>query len=210
MAISLLLADDEEIIRFGVKRMVEGTEIEVRGEAANGEELLSRAKEGTFDAALVDIRMPLLDGLGALQRLQVEASHLPVIVISAIDNPHYIARALSLGASGFILKEEPRERWLASIRAVASGGACWTREELRRVTGTSAMPRQLGDIDVPLTQREKEVLKLLASGLTNREIAQLLQISYETVKEHVQHILRKVGVVDRTQAAIWAVRNQLV
>ena len=90
------------------------------------------------------------------------------------------------------------------------GEAAWTREELRRVTGALATPRIVSDVEVPLTQRESEVLRQLANGLTNKEIALALGISYETVKEHVQHILRKIGVSDRTQAAVWAVRKGLV
>ena len=97
-----------------------------------------------------------------------------------------------------------------AIQAAASGEAIWSRDELRRVTGALAAPRNGSNVEVPLTKRESEVLKQLAFGLTNKEIAQSLGISYETVKEHVQHILRKIGVSDRTQAAVWAVRNNLV
>ena len=99
---------------------------------------------------------------------------------------------------------------IAGIRTAASGESAWTRDELRRVTGALATPRLTADVEVPLTQRESEVLRQLAYGLTNKEIAQTLHISYETVKEHVQHILRKIGVSDRTQAAVWAVRQGLV
>jgi DNA-binding NarL/FixJ family response regulator len=99
---------------------------------------------------------------------------------------------------------------LSAIRKAARGESVWTREELRRVTGALATPRLAADVDVPLTQRESEVLRLLALGQTNKEIAQALHISYETIKEHVQHILRKLGVSDRTQAAVWAVRKKLV
>jgi DNA-binding NarL/FixJ family response regulator len=97
-----------------------------------------------------------------------------------------------------------------AIRTAATGESVWTREELRRVTGALATPRLAQDVEVPLTRRESEVLRQLALGLTNKEIAQALGISYETVKEHVQHILRKIGVADRTQAAVWAVRKGLV
>jgi DNA-binding NarL/FixJ family response regulator len=103
-----------------------------------------------------------------------------------------------------------RKEIIEGIRTASSGETIWTREELRRVTGALATPRVGANIEVPLTKRENEVLKQLAFGLTNKEIAQALGISYETVKEHVQHILRKVGVSDRTQAAVWAVRKELV
>jgi len=210
MAIRILVADDEEIIRVGLKALVEGSGIEVTGEATSGEELLEKIRSGQFDVALVDVRMEPLDGLAAIQRLQLEGPSIPVIVFSAIENPNYVARALALGAAGFILKSENRERWIEVIQKASTGESTWSREELRRITGAASIPRQSNDIDVPLTQREGDVLRLLASGLTNREISQQLQISYETVKEHVQHILRKVGVVDRTQAAVWAVRRKLV
>jgi DNA-binding NarL/FixJ family response regulator len=109
-----------------------------------------------------------------------------------------------------LLKGSTREQLLQAIHKVATGDNAWTREELRRITGALATPRLASDVDVPLTQRESEVLRQLAFGLTNKEIAQTLDISYETVKEHVQHILRKLGVTDRTQAAVWAVRKGLV
>ena len=99
---------------------------------------------------------------------------------------------------------------IEAIRKASIGESAWTRDELRRVTGALATPRLNADVEVPLTQRESEVLRQLALGLTNKEIAQALHISYETVKEHVQHILRKIGVSDRTQAAVWAVRKGLV
>jgi DNA-binding NarL/FixJ family response regulator len=103
-----------------------------------------------------------------------------------------------------------RDEFVEGIRQAAAGETIWSREELRRVTGALAAPRSNNESEVPLTKRENEVLKQLAFGLTNKEIAQSLGISYETVKEHVQHILRKIGVSDRTQAAVWAVRKNLV
>jgi DNA-binding NarL/FixJ family response regulator len=109
-----------------------------------------------------------------------------------------------------MLKGASREELLKAIRSAAAGENSWTRDELRRVTGALATPRLNADVEVPLTQRESEVLRQLALGLTNKEIALALHISYETVKEHVQHILRKIGVSDRTQAAVWAVRKGLV
>ena len=117
---------------------------------------------------------------------------------------------MALGAAGYVLKGSPRDALLETIRTAAAGENAWTREELRRVTGALATPRLAADVEVPLTQRESEVLRQLSLGLTNKEIAQALDISYETVKEHVQHILRKIGVSDRTQAAVWAVRKELV
>ncbi len=115
-----------------------------------------------------------------------------------------------MGASAYVLKSDSRARLIECIEAAVKGESLWTREELRRVTGALATPRVISDVEVPLTQRESEVLRQLANGLTNKEIANTLNISYETVKEHVQHILRKIGVSDRTQAAVWAVRKGLL
>ncbi len=210
MSIRLLIADDHQVVRAGLKSLLKGTEIEVVGEAETGEQALSKTLELHPDLVLMDVRMPGGDGLTALGRIKLDKAEMPVLMYSGYDNPTYVARAVALGAAGYILKSEGSERLLDAIRRVATGENVWTRDELRRVTGALATPRVSGDVEVPLTQRESEVLRQLAYGLTNKEIALALNISYETVKEHVQHILRKVGVTDRTQAAVWAVRRGLV
>ncbi len=210
MSIRVIVADDHEVVRSGIRSVVENTEIEVVGEASDGEEAIRLAKEVDSDVVLMDVRMPGTDGLAALGRLKIDKPDLPVLMFSTYDNPTYIARAVALGACGYILKGSEKAVLLDAIRKAARGEDVWKREELRRVTGALATPRVSGDVEVPLTQRESEVLRQMAFGLTNKEIAQALGISYETVKEHVQHILRKVGVSDRTQAAVWAVRQGLV
>ncbi len=210
MAIRLLIADDHLVVRTGLKSLVGTADIEVVGEASTGVECIRLAQELNPDVVLLDIRMPDGDGLNALSRLKLDKPQLPVLVFSTYDNPTYVARAVALGANGYISKGASREELVTAIQTAAKGENAWTREELRRVTGALATPRLASDIDVPLTQRESEVLRQLSYGLTNKEIAQSLHISYETVKEHVQHILRKLGVSDRTQAAVWAVRKGLV
>ncbi len=210
MSIRLLIADDHEVVRTGLASLVAGTEIEIVAEAANGDDAVRMAVERQPDLVLLDVRMNGTDGLAALARLQQEKPDLPVLMLSSYDNPTYVARAVALGARGYVLKGSTRDELLTSIRKAASGEDAWTRNELRRVTGALATPRLGSDVEVPLTQRESEVLRQMALGLTNKEIAQALHISYETVKEHVQHVLRKVGVTDRTQAAVWAVRKGLV
>jgi DNA-binding NarL/FixJ family response regulator len=210
MSIRLLVVDDHEVVRCGLRSLVAGTDIEVVAEAATGEEAVRMTGEHKPDVVLMDIRMPGSDGLTALGRIKLDHPDVPVLMLSTYDNPTYVARAVALGAAGYVLKGAPRERLLDTIRLVAEGESAWTRDELRRVTGALATPRLSADVEVPLTKRESEVLRQLALGLTNKEIAQALSISYETVKEHVQHILRKVGVSDRTQAAVWAVRKGLV
>ncbi len=210
MSLKVLIADDHEVVRSGLKNLLAGTEFEIVAEATNGEEAVKMASKFKPDIVLLDIRMPEVDGLTALGRIKMAHPDMPVLIVSTYDNPTYVARAVALGASGYLSKGFSREEFLGAFRKVASGEDAWTRDELRRVTGALATPRMSGDVDVPLTQRESEVLRQLALGLTNKEIGQALGISYETVKEHVQHILRKIGVTDRTQAAVWAVRKGLV
>ena len=208
--IKLLIADDHEVVRSGLKSLLGGSEIKVVAEVASGAEAVKYALESDPNVVLLDIRMPDGDGLTALGRIKLDKPEMPVLILSTFDNPTYVARAVALGANGYLLKGCTREELLAAIRTAAAGESAWTRDELRRVTGALATPRLTADVEVPLTQRESEVLRQLAYGLTNKEIAQTLHISYETVKEHVQHILRKIGVSDRTQAAVWAVRKELV
>ena len=210
MPIKLLVADDHEVVRAGLKSILAGTDIKIVGEATTGEAALRLALKHNPDVVLLDIRMPEGDGLTALGRIKLDRPEMPILIWSAFDNPTYVARAVALGANGYVLKSGSRDKLLSSIRAAAAGENTWTREELRRVTGALATPRLAANVEVPLTLRESEVLRQLALGLTNKEIALALKISYETVKEHVQHVLRKVGVSDRTQAAVWAVRRGLV
>jgi DNA-binding NarL/FixJ family response regulator len=190
--------------------MFEGSNVEIVGEAATGEQAVSLVSLISAQVVLLDVRMAGGDGLNCLSRLKLEMPNLAILLFSTYSNPTYIARAVALGAAGYILKGVSKESLIDSITRVAEGETVWTRDELRRVSGALATPRLNSDIEVPLTQRESEILKQLTFGQTNKEIASTLEISYETVKEHVQHILRKVGVSDRTQAAVWAVRKGIV
>ncbi|MBX9790414.1 MAG: response regulator transcription factor [Pirellulales bacterium] len=210
MTLKVVVADDHEVVRSGLKSLFAGSEIEVVGEAGTGPEAVRVALAMRPDVVLLDVRMGDTDGLAALAQLRQARPEMPVLVLSTYDNPTYVARALALGASGYLLKGVGREELLEALRKSAAGDNAWTREELRRVTGALATPRLTDDVEVSLTKRESEVLRQMALGLTNKEIAQSLKISYETVKEHVQHVLRKIGVSDRTQAAVWAVRHGLV
>ncbi len=210
MTVRVLVADDHEVVRFGLRALFADTEIEIVAEAGGGKAVLELITQTEVDVVVLDVRMPDIDGLNVLGRIKLDFPDMPVLMLSTYDNPTYVARAVALGAAGYVLKDAARERLLDCVRRAATGEAVWTREELRRVTGALATPRLNANVEVPLTQRESEVLRQLALGLTNKEIAQQLHISYETVKEHVQHILRKIGVTDRTQAAVWAVRKELV
>ena len=208
--IQLLIADDHEVLRSGVKAMLEGSDIKVVGEAATGQATVKYVSENNVDVVLLDVCMPEGDGLTALGRIKLDKPDLPILMFSSYDNREYVARAVALGASGYLLKGCTRDELIDAIRKVAGGESIFVAGDLRRLRGTLTTPRLAADVDVPLTQREGEVLQQLAMGLTNKQIATALHISYETVKEHAQHILRKIGVADRTQAAVWAVRKGLV
>jgi DNA-binding NarL/FixJ family response regulator len=211
MSIKILVADDHEVVRSGLKSLLHGSDIKIIAEAASGTAAVRLAEKHDPDVVLLDVRMPDGDGLTALGRIKLDRPDQAVLIWSAFDNPAYVARAVALGANGYLLKSAPRQQLIDAIRTAATGQTIWSREELRRVTGALATPRlSNNDMEVPLTQRESEVLRHLAQGATNKEIATALHISYETVKEHVQHILRKIGVTDRTQAAVWAVRKSIV
>jgi DNA-binding NarL/FixJ family response regulator len=210
MPLKILIADDHEVVRSGLKAMFEKGDIRIIAEASDGIAAFKLAKKHRPNLVLLDVRMPAGDGLSCLGRLRLDLPEIPVVMFSSYDNPTYIARSVALGASGYILKSASREKIINAIRAAASGDSIWTRDDLRRVTGALAVPSVVSDTDAQLTKREGEVLKQLALGLTNKEIALGLGISYETVKEHVQHILQKLAVTDRTQAAVWAVRRNLL
>jgi DNA-binding NarL/FixJ family response regulator len=208
--IRLLIAEDHELVRIGLRGLLADTEIKIVAEVTSGQAAVKYALENDVDVVLMDIRMPDGDGLTALGRIKLEKPDMPVVVLSTFDNPAYIARAVALGASGYLLKGCTRDELIKAIQSAAAGEDIWTRDELRRVAGALATPRIAADVEVSLTKREGEVLRQVAYGLTNKDIAQTLHISYETVKEHVQHILGRIGVTDRTQAAVWAVRKELV
>lgn len=210
MSIRLLVADDHDVVRTGIVSLLSESDIEIVALASTGGEAVELTQKLTPDLVLLDVRMPGGDGLTALGRIKLDFPHLPILMLSNYDNPTYVARAVALGASGYLLKGMPKAELINSIQRVHKGESLWTRDELRRVTGALAAPRLGVESEVPLTQREAEVLKLITTGQTNRQIAEAMGISYETVKEHVQNMLRKIGVSDRTQAAVWAVRNGLV
>ncbi len=210
MSIKLLVCDDHQVIRTGLASLLAGTDIEIVGEADSGKEALRLAQKLKPDVVLLDIRMPDGDGLSTLEKLRAKVPESRVVMLSTYDNPTYIARAVALGASDYVLKGSPRDDIVATIVSVAQGDAPSRTGELKRIAGAMKVRQTIDDDDVPLTQRETQVLRHVALGLSNREIGRSLEISVETVKEHVQNILRKIAVSDRTQAAVWAVRKGLV
>ena len=207
--IRLLIAEDQEIVRSGLRSLLADTEIKIVAEVGTGKAAVKYALENDVDVVLLDVRMPDSDGLTALGRIKLDKVEQPILLLSAFDNPTYAARAVALGANGYLLKSCSRDELLAAIRTAATGENTWTRDELRRMAGALATPRVAFDVEVSLTQRENQVLGHVAAGLTNKAIAEVMHISYETVNEHVQRILNRIGVADRTQAAVWAVRHGL-
>lgn len=189
--------------------LLAGTDIEVIAQATTGKECLEQAEHHRPDVVLLDIRMPDGDGLETLQGLRQKAPDAKVIMFSTYDNPTYIARAVALGASDYVLKGSPRQALIDAIAAAAIGQSPSHAGQLQPLARTMSNSQPVGDDRVQLTRRETQVLRHIALGLNNKEIGRSLEISVETVKEHVQHVLRKLAVSDRAQAAIWAVRRGL-
>ncbi len=206
MSFSVLVVDDQTIVRLGVSSMFQGSPLMVVAEAETIAQAIELVGRGKIDLILMESRLAGRDALHGLQQIKFDFPQIPVLVFSACDNPVFVARSNLMGASGYLLKGISREELVQACMRAMSDESIWTSEEMRRVTGAMGTPRLGIDVDVPLTNREIQVLRHLCEGATNKEIALKLEISYETVKEHVQHVLRKVNVSDRTQAAVWAVR----
>ncbi len=208
---SVMLVDDHAIWRGGVKSMLADTEFVVVGEAASGKEALEVARQVKPRLALLDIRMVGGDGLDALVALKHEHPRMTVVMLTTYDNPTFRASAVAGGATGYLLKGVPREELLNTLREVANGENLLTAQDLvSSLRGISEAANTSGDLFQPLTRREQEVLGLVATGLCNRDIGAILFIAEGTVKSHVEHILGKLNVSDRVQAAVWAVRQGLV
>ena len=211
MGIRLLVADDHEVVRTGLATLLRGSDISIVSEASNGNEAVERTNETKPDVVLMDIRMPESDGLSALGRIRQQHPEQRVVMLSTYENPTYVARAVALGASDYVLKASPRAKLIGAIKRAATDEAPSDDSILHQVRHAMSRRRDRGDNgEVPLTNRELQVLRHVALGLSNREIGRSLGISIETVKEHVQNILRKIDASDRTQAAVWAVKKGLV
>lgn len=210
MSVRVLIADDHEVVRSGLISLLSGSDVEIVAEATNGKEAVSLAQETNPDVVLLDIRMPVQDGLSALESLRAVMPEIPIVMLSTYDNPTYMARALALGANDYLLKGSPREKLVESIKAVATGEPAPPSDHLQRIAGAMETTQVIQEDDLSLTKRETQVLRHIALGLSNKEIGRSLAISIETVKEHVQNILRKINATDRTQAAVWAVRKGFV
>jgi DNA-binding NarL/FixJ family response regulator len=215
MTIRVVLVDDERLVRAGF-RMILGTEpdIVIVAEASDGREAIRAVREHPTDVILMDIRMPNVDGLEATRRI-LDGPHDPprIIVLTTFDLDEYVYEALRAGASGFLLKDAPEERLIAAIRVAADGGSLFapsvTRRLIERFASVSGPAASHTGLD-RLTQREGEVMRLLARGLSNGEIAAALVITEHTAKTHVAHILDKLDLRDRVQAVVMAYETGLV
>lgn len=209
----LVIADDHELARAGLRTMLIGQRgLELLAEAKNGREALELCRHLKPDLALIDVRMPDMDGLATCRSIKQEVPTTNVILVTMHENPHYLLEALRAGASAYVLKDVTQRDLLSTIRRVLRGESVLNPEIVVRVLGhmTSDTPRQANILAVPLSPREREVLQLLAQGLTNREIARRLTVSISTIKIHVEHILAKLEVSDRTQAAVRAIELGLL
>lgn len=208
--IRVALVDDQTLLRQGLRGLLELTDdLVVAGEASDGEEALQLLRQGPPDVVLLDVRMPRRSGIEVLEALRDEGRQVPAILLTTFDDDEALARGLAAGAKGWLLKDVSFERLTEAVRTVAAGGNLVTPSLTERVLrGLAALRKGGGDDDgspEPLTRREVEIVRLLAAGQSNREIAELSGTSEGTVKNQVSSILAKLGVRDRTRAVLRAV-----
>ncbi len=206
---AVLIVDDHEVVRRGLVSLFADSPVRVCGETGTADDAVRQARKHKPDVVLLDVRLGEADGLDVIKRIRSAAPATKVVMLSAFDNPTYVARAVAAGGHDYLLKTISRTDLIAAVKAAAAGEHATRTGELRRVAGQMSRREKSSVTGVPLTARETQVLRLIAMGLANQEIANALDISVETVKEHVQNLLRKLGVGDRTQAAVWALRHGL-
>jgi DNA-binding NarL/FixJ family response regulator len=215
VSITVVIADDQAMVRAGFRSLLGGeSDITVVAEAIDGESAIAQVRRYAPDVVLMDIRMPVLDGIAATRLLVSDDSSSRVLVLTTFDLDEYVFDALRAGASGFLLKDATAEQLIAAIRTIAAGEALLDPAVTRRVVDAFARtapanprpPRELAD----LTKRELEVLQLVARGLSNPEIARELFVSDATAKTHVSNVLSKLRLRDRVQAVVYAYENRLV
>ena len=212
MTIRVLVADDQSMVRAGFRMLLSGEEgIEVVAEASNGLEAVDKAARFHPNVVLMDIRMPELDGLEATRRILAADDTARILILTTFDLDEYVYEALRAGASGFVLKDDPPEQLIAAVRTVAAGDALLSPAITKHVISEfTRIPRPAPPAEVgELSAREREVLRLIARGLSNAEIGLELYISEATVKTHVTHILQKLDLRDRVQAVVLAYQTGL-
>jgi DNA-binding NarL/FixJ family response regulator len=215
--VRVLIADDQVLVRKGLRMILEvEPDLEVVAEAADGEQAVTAAGATRPDVVLMDVRMPGMDGLQATRRLLVGGADDPhVIILTTFDLDDYVYEALRAGASGFVLKDMPPEQLVAAIHTVSKGEALLSPVITRRLIETFVQRPPTGPTRTPpevdrLTPREVDILRLIARGLSNAEIAAEAYVSEPTVKTHVARILRKLGLRDRVQVVVYAYENRIV
>jgi DNA-binding NarL/FixJ family response regulator len=213
----VLVVDDQALLRTAFSSLIDAEDdLDVAGEAADGRQAVELAASLAPDVVLMDVRMPVMDGIEATRRITADggASAPRVLILTTFDLDEYVFEALRAGASGFALKSRPLEELLAAIRTVAGGEALLAPSVTRRLIAHFACddraPRKLPDGLADLTEREREVLSLVAQGLSNAELTQALHVSLPTAKTHVSRILTKLGARDRTQLVILAYESGLI
>jgi DNA-binding NarL/FixJ family response regulator len=209
--IRIVLADDQALVRAGFRLIVDGeADLEVVGEAENGEGAVAAVVELVPDLVLMDVRMPEVDGIEATRRIVATGNGTRVLMLTTFDLDEYVVDAFRAGASGFLLKTVPPQQLIAGIRTVHEGEALLAPASTRRLIEQFARPRDESETFRQLTGRERDVLRLLARGLTNAEIAADLVVEASTVKSHVASLLGKLGLRDRVQAVVFAYESHLV
>jgi DNA-binding NarL/FixJ family response regulator len=212
MTIRVLVADDQPLVRSGFRMILdERPDIELVGEAEDGVGAVELARKLRPDVILMDVRMPRLDGVEATRRLLAEGSSARILILTTFDLDEYVYAALQAGASGFLLKDVRPDELVDAIRVVAAGNTLFGPAATRRLVERFAQPEPTpAPALAELTEREREILGLLARGLSNAELAHHLYVSEATVKTHVSAVLRKLGVRDRLQAVIAAYEGGLI
>jgi DNA-binding NarL/FixJ family response regulator len=209
--IRILLADDQALVRGGFRMILEAEpDIQVVGEAADGSEVVERALETRPDLVLMDVRMPALDGIEATRRLLAALPATRVLILTTFDLDEYVVDAFRAGASGFLLKTAPPQQLVAAVRTVQEGDALLAPVSTRRLIEQVARPVTAPPALEQLTAREQDVLRLLARGLTNAEIAGELVVEPSTIKSHVASVLSKLNLRDRVHAVVFAYESGLV
>jgi DNA-binding NarL/FixJ family response regulator len=214
VSLRVLIADDQDLVRDGFRMILEADGIEVVGMARDGSEAVYLARRRSPDVVLMDVRMPVMDGLAATRELAGPDAEDPiaVLILTTFDLDEYVLEALRAGASGFLLKDAGRDELIAAVKAVARGDALIAPSATRRLIdrfvarSPATLPSELGE----LTQRELEVLRAVASGCSNAELAETLVISETTAKTHVARVLAKLGLRDRVQIVVFAYEHRLV